>query len=128
MAKELFLKVDCVSLPVKDLEAALTFYRDRLGHELVWRTDEAAGLRMADGKTELVLRLEDRPPETDIYVESVEEAVKRFVTAGGSVVFGPFDIRIGECAVVADPWGNQLVLLDSTRGLLKTDEKGYVIG
>ncbi len=39
----------------------------------------------------------------------------------------PFDIKIGRCVVVKDPWGNQLVLLDSTKGLLKTDQAGNVI-
>ena len=40
---------------------------------------------------------------------------------------GPFDIQIGKWVVVADPWGNQLVLLDSTKGLLRTDADGNVI-
>jgi catechol 2,3-dioxygenase-like lactoylglutathione lyase family enzyme len=31
----LLRKVDCVQLPVPDLEGGLAFYRDRLGHELV---------------------------------------------------------------------------------------------
>jgi hypothetical protein len=29
--------------------------------------------------------------------------------------------------VVEDPWGNQLVLLDCSKGVLQTDENGYVI-
>ena len=48
-------------------------------------------------------------------------------SAGGSIVSGPFDIKIGKCVVVADPWGNRLVLLDSTKGLLKTNNTGNVI-
>ena len=58
----------------------------------------------------------------------MEEAASRFVEAGGSIVAGPFDIKIGKCVVVADPWGNKLVLLDSTKGALKTDEDGLVVG
>jgi hypothetical protein len=30
--------------------------------------------------------------------------------------------------VVQDPWGNQIVLLDSSKGLLATDADGYIIG
>jgi lactoylglutathione lyase len=60
-------------------------------------------------------------------VASGGDAAKRFVQAGGSIVAGPFDIKIGRCVVVKDPWGNQLVLLDSTKGLLKTDQGGNVI-
>lgn len=123
----LFQKIDCLQLPVKDIEAALEFYHDKLGLELVWRTDCAAGLRMADSDSELVLGVSENPPETDLTVESADDAARRFVEAGGTVVVGPFDIKIGKCVVVKDPWGNQLVLLDTTKGLLKTDENGFVV-
>ena len=127
MAKSLFQCVDCISLPVLDLEAALELYRDKLGHKLIWRTDKQAGLAFDDGVTELVLRQNDDPQETDIKVESAVDAAELFQTAGGSIIAGPFDIAIGKCAVVKDPWGNVMVLLDSSKGLLKTDEDGYVI-
>ena len=123
----LFRSVDCLSLPVPDLEAALEFYRDKLGHSLIWRTETAAGLRLSDSEAELVLRADDRPPETDLKVESAADAADRFVRAGGSVVAGPFEIKIGRCVVVADPWGNRLVLLDLSKGWLRTDAEGNVI-
>jgi lactoylglutathione lyase len=40
----------------------------------------------------------------------------------------PFDIPIGRCAVVVDPWENQLVLLDNSKGHLVTDQSGNIIG
>jgi lactoylglutathione lyase len=127
MAEPLFTRIDCLMLPVSDLEAALAFYRDALGHKLVWRTEHAAGLALGDGITELVLRQNEDPPETDIKVESAHVAAERFQAAGGSIVDGPFDITIGKCVVVKDPWGNLLVLLDSSKGLLRTDADGYVM-
>ena len=42
----LLLAVDSVQIPVPDLDAALAFYRDRLGHELLWRTATAAAVRL----------------------------------------------------------------------------------
>jgi hypothetical protein len=33
----------------------------------------------------------------------------------------PFEIAIGRCAVVQDPWGNRLVVLDRSQGRLLTD-------
>ena len=48
MNPSLIRKVDCVSLPVGDLEEALGFYRDRLGHALIWRSETAAGLRLPE--------------------------------------------------------------------------------
>jgi lactoylglutathione lyase len=121
-------KIDCIQLPVPDLEAGLAFYRDRLGHKLIWRTPEAAGLRMPDTDTELVLHTRLPAPEIDLKVESADSAAKQFEETGGKVIVPPFDIQIGRAVVVQDPWGNQLVLLDSSKGLLVTDEHGQILG
>ena len=123
----LLQKVDCIQLPVPDLEAALGFYRDRLGHELIWRTEQAVGLRLPGSDAELVLQTERPGPEVDWLVASVEAAVEQIIAAGGSVDVPPFDIQIGRCAVVRDPWSNALVLLDMSRGPLVTDAEGRVI-
>jgi len=127
MTVPLIRKVDCVSLPVRDLREALVFYRDRLGHELVWRTSSAAGLRLPDSDTELVLHTEGRPAAAELLVEAVPHAISRVQEAGGSLISGPFEIQIGKCAVVSDPWGNHLVLLDMSKGLLQTDGHGNVL-
>jgi predicted enzyme related to lactoylglutathione lyase len=124
----LFQKIDCIRLHVDNLDEALAFYRDRLGHDLVWRSDRSAGLRMPDTDAEIVLHTEEQGQEIDLTVAAVDEAVARFVEAGGTVLVPPFEIQIGRCAVVADPWGNPLVLLDTSKGLLITDEDGNIIG
>jgi catechol 2,3-dioxygenase-like lactoylglutathione lyase family enzyme len=124
----LIRKVDCVRLYVPDLEAGLAFYRDRLGHELIWRTETTAGLRLPESDTELVLQTEDQRQEVDLLVQSADEAAKFIEQAGGKLILPPFDIQIGRCVVLEDPWGNPLVLLDTSKGLLKTDEDGNVIG
>lgn len=124
----LFHKVDCIRLHVPDLETGLSFYRDRLGHALIWRSGTAAGLRMCDSDAELVIQTEDERQEVDIKVASADQAAQRFVEAGGMVMVPPFDIQIGRCCVVRDPWGNQLVLLDTSKGLLATDEEGNITG
>ena len=124
----LICKIDCIRLPVPDLDAALAFYRDRLDHELVWRTATAAGLGMPECDAEIVLQTERPEPEVDLKVGSADAAAQRFVEAGGSLLAGPFDIQIGRCAVVADPWGNTLVLLDLSKGRLVTDAERNVVG
>jgi len=50
------------------------------------------------------------------------------VAAGGRVVSEPFDIPVGRIAVVADPFGNTLVLLDLSKGRYVTDGTGNVAG
>lgn len=124
----LFRGIDCLRLPVGDLDDALAFYCDRLGHGLVWRSETAAGLRLADGEGEIVLQTERPEQETNLLVASVEEAAESFVAAGGRVVVGPFDIQIGKCAVVQDPFGNVLVMLDVSKGRLVTDKDGRIVG
>lgn len=127
MRPSLFLKIDCLQIPVPDLEAGLAFYRDRLGHELIWRTDTSAGLRMPESGAEIVIQTERPELEVNLTVASADEAAAAIVQAGGSVVVEPFDIAIGRCAVVSDPWGNRLVLLDLSKGLLVTDSSGRVL-
>ncbi len=124
----LIRKVDCVRLYVSDLEAGLSFYRDRLGHELIWRTKTAAGLRLLESEAELVLQTEDQRQEVDLLVDSADGSAELIEQAGGKVIVPPFDIQIGRCVVVEDPWGNPLVLLDTSKGLLETDADGNVIG
>lgn len=124
----LIRKVDCVRLYVPDLEAGLTFYRNKLGHELIWRTETAAGLRLPESEAELVIQTEDQRQEVDLLVNSADDSATLIEQAGGKVIVPPFDIQIGRCVVVEDPWGNPLVLLDTSKGLLKTDEDGNVIG
>jgi hypothetical protein len=83
---------------------------------------------MPDTDAEIVLFTDRREQEIDLLVDSADAAVERFEASGGVVVVPPFDIRIGRCAVVRDPWGNELVLLDASKGLLVTDADGNVTG
>lgn len=121
-------RVDCVRLPVDSLESGLAFYRDALGLELVWRDGDSAGLAMPGDGTEIVIHTRGGSPETDLLVQSADQAARVIAGAGGSVKVPPFDIRIGRCCVVLDPWGNELVLLDCSKGLLRTDGQGNITG
>lgn len=126
--KSLFTKVDCFRLYVPDVDEGLKFYRDSLGLKLIWRTETAIGLGMDKDVTEIVIHNEREGQEVDLMVESVESAIKTIVEAGGKVLVGPFDIKIGKCAVIEDPWSNQYVILDSSKGTFITDDDGNVIG
>ena len=123
----MFENVDCIQMYVDDLDKGLAFYRDALGLKLLWRTDKSCGLGMEKGIAELVLTLE-RNDMIDLKVHDVESELPGFVGAGGKIICGPFDIAIGKCAVVADPWGNQYCILDTTKGTYDTDSNGAVNG
>ena len=127
-APPLLRAIDCIQLFVPDLDAGLAFYRDTLGHALLWRTPTAAGLRLPGSNAELVLQTERPRIEIDMQVDAADAAAERFRAAGGTIIVQPFDIPIGRCVVVRDPWGNDLVLLDTSKGLLTTDEHDNVLG
>jgi predicted enzyme related to lactoylglutathione lyase len=125
----LLCSLDAVTIPVPDLDAGLGFYRDVLGHDLVWRNQAVGqvGLRTPGSETEIVLSTE-QPYEPDWKVESADAAAAVFRSGGGRVVVEPVDIPIGRLAVVEDPFGNRLVLIDATKGRYHTAEGGTVVG
>ncbi len=125
----LLRKIDAVTVPVPDLDQGLQFYRDALGHDLLWRDDSRgqAGLRMPETDAEIVLTLQESY-EPNWLVPSAAEAARAFVDAGGRIVSGPFDIPVGSVVVVADPFGNVLVLVDLAKGRYVTDADGTVTG
>lgn len=124
----MFRKVDCVVVRVPSLADSLRFYAGKLGHRLAWRRgDEAAGLSMVASDTEIVLMAEGSGTEADLLVDSVEDAVRTFTTAGGSLVGRVEEIPIGKRATLRDPWGNVLLILDMSKGPLRTDPAGNVI-
>jgi predicted enzyme related to lactoylglutathione lyase len=49
-------------------------------------------------------------------VEDVVAELPTLAEAGCRVVAGPFPIAIGNCAVITDPFGNSLTLVDTTKG------------
>lgn len=121
--------VDAVVLTVPDLDAGLRFYRDGLGHDLLWRNDDLgqAGLRCPESATEIVLSTR-LPPEPNWLVRSVTAATESITAAGGRLLSGPTDIPVGRVATVSDPFGNRLVLVDLSKGLYTTDQEGQVTG
>jgi predicted enzyme related to lactoylglutathione lyase len=128
MSDPVLRQLDAVTVPVPDLDQGLAFYRDQLGHQLLWRNDALgqAGLRLPESTTELVLSTGlDYAPNW--LVTSVDDAVDSLVAAGGRVVSPPTPIPVGRVAVVADPFGNQLVLVDLSSGTYVTDSAGYVV-
>ncbi len=121
--------VDAVTVTVPTLGDGLRFYADQLGHELLWRNDAVgqAGLRCPDSETEIVLTT-DLDSEPNWLVDSADAAATVVVNAGGRVIQQPSDIAVGRLAVVEDPFGNRLVLLDLSTGRYTTDAARSVTG
>lgn len=118
-------QVDAVLVRVPSIEEGLAFYVGTLGQTLVWRRDTMAAVRLGDSEFVLSTELE---PETDLLVDSVSRAVELIVEAGGSVLLEPEPIDVGMVAVVTDPFGNRLTLVDLSTGRYETDDEGNVTG
>ena len=121
----LLQKVDSVTIPVPDLDTGLRFYRDELGHELRWRHDDVgqAALGLPGSDTEIVLTTRQECAPSWL-VTSAEEAARAIQLAGGQVISPPSDIPVGRLAIVADPFGNVLILLDLSKGRYVVDDAG----
>lgn len=128
LKKPLFKYVDCIQFYTPDLQEGMQYYCNSLGMKVIWKSDTSIGLGMQEGITEIVIQNERNDQEIDIKVESVIDAISDIEKAGGQIICGPFDIKIGKCAVVKDPWNNQYVILDSTKGTFITDDEGNIIG
>ena len=121
--------IDAVTVPVPDLDQGLAYYRDQLGHEVIWRNDDVGqvALRLPESSAELVLTTHHNY-EPNWLVDSVPQAVAAMVSGGGRVIVEEGQIPVGRLAVVADPFGNPLVLLDLSAGTYLTDQDQHVIG
>jgi predicted enzyme related to lactoylglutathione lyase len=125
---ELFKNVDCIELYVSDLDDGIKYYCDSMGLKLLWRADTSVGLGMENDIAEIVLQTDRKKMNVDFKVESVADSIERIINAGGKIIYGPFDIPIGKCAVIRDKWENEYVILDMSKGRYVTDEYGNVIG
>jgi predicted enzyme related to lactoylglutathione lyase len=125
----LLRKVDAVTIRVPSLDAGLAFYSEQLGHQLLWRNDAVGQLALSlpDSDTEIVLTTTQEYAPNWL-VASADDAAQRVQEAGGRVLVPPADIPVGRLAVVADPFGNVLVLVDLSAGRYVTTEDGSVTG
>ncbi len=110
-------KIDAVLHRVSDIDEAIRFYVDVLGLRLGWRDESMAGLLFPGNDSELVLHINDSLPNPNIsfQVEDVEEFVDEYREKGYMVLVEPFDIRCGMCAVLSDPYGNGIEVMDLTK-------------
>ena len=103
-----------------DVGLDLTFYRDRLGGELVWRSEgfgaEVAAVRLGEGP--LVLLADHRHPPSTLpiwAVEDLDDELERLRASGWSERARLVEVPDGPCAVLVDPSGNELALLERVR-------------
>ncbi len=112
-------KIDCVMIRVDDPEAASQFYAEVLGMIPLWSDDDSVGLGFPETDAEIVLHRKPEIPHTvevHYLVDDVVTATPILEHQGCRVMERPFDTPIGKCAVISDPFGTVLCILDMTKG------------
>lgn len=112
-------KIDCVMVPVPDLDVAAEYYTRVFGLRQLWRDEVSVGMGMPETDAEVVLHTMDLPPWQGVHylVDDVPAAVDEFRGQGCVVRRKPFAVAIGWCAVLEDPFGNTISILDTSKGL-----------
>jgi len=110
-------KIDAVLHKVGDLDEAIQFYVNVLGLKLGWKDESMAGMLFPGNDSELVLHTDESLPNPNVsfQVENVEAFVNEYKVKGYRVLVEPFDIRCGRCAVLSDPYGNGIEVMDLTK-------------
>ena len=112
-------KIDCVMIRVDDVAAGEKFYSEVFGLKPLWREAGNVGMRLPETDAEIVLHNNSEIPhkvEVHYLVDDVVVAVKGYAKKGCRVLVPPFDVIIGKCAVIQDPFGTTICLLDQTSG------------
>lgn len=109
-------KIDCVMVRVTDLEASTRFYEEVMGLRRAWTDAEnkMIGFLFPGNDSELVIHVgptPDNPPYSSS-VEGVVEFCDGFRELGYKVLMGPFEVRCGMYAVLSDPDGNRINIID----------------
>ena len=111
-------KIDCVMIRVEDPEAAAVYYSDVFGLRRIWQDETSVGLGFPETDAEVVLHRNPAVPSpVDVHylVDDVVLSVRVLQENGCRVLSEPFDIPIGKCAVVQDPFGTTLSILDMSK-------------
>ena len=119
MATTTLRKIDCIMIKVDDLERAREFYLRVFGMRPAWRDGTSAGLKFPESDAEIVLHtIASIPHRVDVtyLVEDVIAAVESLKAEGCEVAAAPFDVAIGKCAVIVDPFGTPMTIIDMTKG------------
>lgn len=111
--------IDCVRIRVPDPVAAAAYYERVFGLRELWRLDGQIGLTLCASDAEIVLYAEGGGasfPEAHYTVDDVRAAVPELMAEGCTVAVPPFKVAIGWCALVCDPFGTVLALIDTSSG------------
>ena len=113
------LKIDNIMFFVSDLQKAAKFYENVLGLKRVWtdKKHRMIGFIFSESDSEIVIHNNSNMlnPSFSFLVKNVQMFCDEYKKKGYIVVREPFEVRCGKFAVLADPDGNELPIIDLTK-------------
>lgn len=116
----MFRKISSVMIRVNDVAEAINFYSNVFGLKPIWedQQNQQAGLLFPDSDAEIVLHCDPTisgQVVVQYLVDDVLAEIERYVHQGCKVLTAPFETRKGQGAVVQDPFGTRLYLVDMSK-------------
>lgn len=117
----MFLSLDYLYVPARDINAAITYYTEILGGELLWKIHEfnawVACVRLSKSQPLLLLadHLEGNSPILIYQVENLKKSIAALQARGWVAESGPFEIPNGPCFRFHDPMGTRLAIYENQR-------------
>lgn len=113
------LRIDNIMYRVSDLKKAENFYMNVLGLKKVWEDKNAriVGFIFGENNSEIVVHDNQDMPKFD-YSYLVEDVIlfcEEFKKLGYKIILDPVEARSGNYAVIADPDGNEIPIIDLTK-------------
>lgn len=110
-------KLDRILIRVPQIEGAVRYYRDAMGLTLVREDEHVAVLKFPETSAEIVLHDDSELPAEGIYflVDDVREMYDRREELKLTFIAAPSETSRGFRAIVKDPFGTVLQLVDHKR-------------
>jgi len=112
-------KIDCIMFYVTDLVKAAKFYEEVLGLKGGWfdQKEEIIGFLLPNTESKIVLHKDTTLPNPDIsfQVDNVDCFCDYYLNREYKVELEPIEVRYGKYAVLLDPDGNKIPIIDLTK-------------
>jgi hypothetical protein len=117
----MFLSLDYLYVPARDIEASVRYYTEQLGGELLWKIHAfgawVAAVRLSPIGPMVLLadHLHGDTPILIYRVERLESTVAALRARGWTPESGPFEVPNGPCYTFRDPMGVRLAIYENRR-------------
>ncbi|MGA7881886.1 MAG: VOC family protein [Terrimicrobiaceae bacterium] len=126
----MFLSLDYLYVPAKDIEASIGYYTEQLGGELVWKIHAfnawVAAVRLSPSGPMVLLadHLHRDSPILIYRVARLETTAAALRARGWTPESGPFEIPNGPCYTFRDPMGVRFAIYENQRPEVDQDFAG----